>query len=439
MKFYNREIEKQELINIRNLSYESHSKLTVITGRRRVGKTSLILHALDDEPFLYFFVGRKSEADLCDEYVKEISLKLNIFVPTMDRFSDIFRFLMEQGVQKKFTLVIDEFQEFINVNESVYSDIQNFWDQYRIKSHINFLVSGSIYSLMVKIFQDKKEPLFGRADSMIKVKPFNIDVLKEILNDYKPGYENDELLALYTFTGGIPKYVELLVDNTQLTIPGMIRFLCKDSSPFLDEGRHLLIQEFGKKYGTYFSILSAIGRGMNTQSEIEAHLGEKSLGGQLFKLEDVYEVITKTRPIFSKEGSHTVRYEINDNFLRFWFRYIESNQSLLEIGNNEGLMKIIENDYATYSGKTLELYFKQKLAESQIFRNIGSLWEPKGDQNEIDIVAVSLFEKKVLIVEVKRQRKNFKPQAFEEKVLILKKKELNRYDIETVCWDLTDM
>ena len=274
---------------------------------------------------------------------------------------------------------------------------------------------------------------------MIKVKPFNIDVLKEILNDYKPGYENDELLALYTFTGGIPKYVELLVDNTQLTIPGMIRFLCKDSSPFLDEGRHLLIQEFGKKYGTYFSILSAIGRGMNTQSEIEAHLGEKSLGGQLFKLEDVYEVITKTRPIFSKEGSHTVRYEINDNFLRFWFRYIESNQSLLEIGNNEGLMKIIENDYATYSGKTLELYFKQKLAESQIFRNIGSLWEPKGDQNEIDIVAVSLFEKKVLIVEVKRQRKNFKPQAFEEKVLILKKKELNRYDIETVCWDLTDM
>ncbi len=439
MKFYNREIEKQELINIRNLSYESHSKLTVITGRRRVGKTSLILHALDDEPFLYFFVGRKSEADLCDEYVKEISLKLNIFVPTMDRFSDIFRFLMEQGVQKKFTLVIDEFQEFINVNESVYRDIQNFWDQYRIKSHINFLVSGSIYSLMVKIFQDKKEPLFGRADSMIKVKPFNIDVLKEILNDYKPGYENDELLALYTFTGGIPKYVELLVDNTQLTIPGMIRFLCKDSSPFLDEGRHLLIQEFGKKYGTYFSILSAIGRGMNTQSEIEAHLGEKSLGGQLFKLEDVYEVITKTRPIFSKEGSHTVRYEINDNFLRFWFRYIESNQSLLEIGNNEGLMKIIENDYATYSGKTLELYFKQKLAESQIFRNIGSLWEPKGDQNEIDIVAVSLFEKKVLIVEVKRQRKNFKPQAFEEKVLILKKKELNRYDIETVCWDLTDM
>ena len=439
MKFYNREIEKQELINIRNLSYESHSKLTVITGRRRVGKTSLILHALDDEPFLYFFVGRKSEADLCDEYVKEISLKLNIFVPTMDRFSDIFRFLMEQGVQKKFTLVIDEFQEFINVNESVYRDIQNFWDQYRIKSHINFLVSGSIYSLMVKIFQDKKEPLFGRADSMIKVKPFNIDVLKEILNDYKPGYENDELLALYTFTGGIPKYVELLVDNTQLTIPGMIRFLCKDSSPFLDEGRHLLIQEFGKKYGTYFSILSAIGRGMNTQSEIEAHLGEKSLGGQLFKLEDVYEVITKTRPIFSKEGSHTVRYEINDNFLRFWFRYIESNQSLLEIGNNEGLMKIIENDYATYSGKTLELYFKQKLAESRIFRNIGSLWEPKGDQNEIDIVAVSLFEKKVLIVEVKRQRKNFKPQAFEEKVLILKKKELNRYDIETVCWDLTDM
>lgn len=439
MKFYNREIEKEELLNMRKQSYENHSKLTVLTGRRRVGKTSLILHALDDEPFLYFFVGRKSEADLCDEYVKEISSKLDIFVPPMERFSDVFRFLMEQGTQKKFTLIIDEFQEFLNVNESVYSDIQNFWDQYRIKGHVNFVVSGSIYSLMVKIFQDKKEPLFGRADAMMKIKPFKIDVLKEILNDYKAGYDNDELLALYTFTGGIPKYVELLVDNTQLSIAGMIRFLCKDSSPFLDEGRHLLIQEFGKKYGTYFSILSAISRGMNTQAEIEAHLGEKSLGGQLFKLENVYEVITKTRPIFSKEGSHTVRYEINDNFLRFWFRYVETNRTLLEIGNNEGLMKIVENDYTTYSGKTLELYFKQKMAESQMFRNIGSWWEPKGDQYEIDIVAVSLFEKKVLIAEVKRQRKNFKPQAFEEKVRLLKNKELHRYDVETVCLDISDM
>lgn len=193
-------------------------KLTVLTGRRRVGKTSLIFKALDDQPFIYLFVGRKNEADLCNGYIREIAQKLDLFVPRMDFFVDVFRFLMEQGRLRKFSLVIDEFQEFINVNPSVYSDIQNYWDQYRTKNNINFVVSGSIYSLMVKLFQDKNEPLFGRADATMKIRPFTTAVLKEIMYDYKPGYTNDELLALYTFTGGVPKYVELLVDNQALTI-----------------------------------------------------------------------------------------------------------------------------------------------------------------------------------------------------------------------------
>ena len=118
---------------------------------------------------------------------------------------------------------------------------------------------------MIKIFQDKKEPLFGRADAMMKLAPFTTSVLKEIMNDYKPDYTNDELLALYTYTGGVPKYVELLVDNKALTIHKMIKYICQSDSPFIDEGRNLLIQEFGKKYGNYFSILDAISSGMNRE------------------------------------------------------------------------------------------------------------------------------------------------------------------------------
>lgn len=439
MKFYNRIDEITLLQRTKEQAYNEHSKFTVLTGRRRVGKTSLILRALENETVIYLFVSRKNEADLCSGYTKEIEKQLGIFVPAMDKFSDIFRFLLEQGTKTKFSLVIDEFQEFININESIYSDIQNYWDRYRTKTYINFVVSGSIYSLMTKIFQDKREPLFGRADAMLKITPFTTAVLKEILQDYHPGYTNDELLALYTFTGGIPKYIELLVDNKVLTIPKMIRYICQRESPFIDEGRNLLIQEFGKKYGSYFSILDAISSGKNTQAEIEAFMGEKSIGGQLHKLETVYEVIKKQRPIFAKEGTQTVRYEVTDNFLRFWFRYIERNRSLIEIGNFEGLSKIMLDDYPTYSGKTLELYFKQKMQESFAYRAIGSWWEPKGNQNEIDIVGVYLDDKNAVAVEVKRQKKNFKPQLFEEKIKILKTKELNKHTLESFCWDLADM
>lgn len=439
MKFYNRTAEIAELLRIKEMAYSDHSKLTVLTGRRRIGKTSLILNALKEETIVYLFVSRKSEADLCKSFCGEIEKQLKMFVPRMDSFVEVFRFLLEQGKNRKFTLVIDEFQEFININESIYSDIQNYWDQSRTSTRVNFIVSGSIYSLMTKIFQDRKEPLFGRADAMIKLTPFTTSVLKEIMKDYKPDYTNDELLALYTYTGGVPKYVELLVDNKALTIPKMIKYLCQSDSPFIDEGRNLLIQEFGKKYGNYFSILDAVSSGLNTQSQIEAFMGEKSIGGQLSKLETVYEVIKKQRPIFAKEGSQTVRYEVSDNFLRFWFRYIERNRSLIELANYEGLSKLISNDYPTYSGKTLELYFKQKLQESFDYRAIGSWWEPKGDQNEIDIVAITLDNKKALVAEVKRQRKNFKPQLLESKIEVLSNKILSKYEIDSICLDIEDM
>ncbi|MCH4896231.1 ATP-binding protein [Marinilabiliaceae bacterium JC040] len=439
MKFYDRTEEIRNLQKIKESAYTEHSKLTVLTGRRRIGKTSLIFKALEDETIIYLFVSRKNESDLCTNFCTEIENKLSVFVPKMTSFIEVFRFLLEQGKTKKFSLVIDEFQEFININNSIYSEIQNYWDQYRLQTKINFVVSGSIYPLMSKIFKDRKEPLFGRADSSMKLNPFTTSVLKEILSDYKPNYSNDNLLALYTYTGGIPKYVELLVDNNALDVSSMINYICQSDSPFIDEGRNLLIQEFGKNYGNYFSILNAISSGLNTQSQIAAFMGEKSIGGQLSKLETVYDLIKRSRPIFAKKGSQTVRYEISDNFLRFWFRYVERNRTLIEIQNFKGLSNLIEKDYPTYSGMALELYFKQQLQESFEYRNIGSWWEPKGDQNEIDIVAINMDNKRAFVAEIKRQKKNFKPQLFENKLKVIKKKILNKYIIDSKCLDISDM
>ena len=379
MKFYNRENELAELQRIQELSFEENSRLTVVTGRRRIGKTSLIMRAFEKTPTIYLFVGRKNEASLCREFITLVSQALDIYVPEeISTFKSLFRYIMEVATRQSFNLVIDEFQEFYNINKSIYSDIQDIWDQYRQKTHMNFVVSGSIYSLMEKIFHNEKEPLFGRADNIIKLSAFSLNVLKKIMKDYHPQYTNDDLLALYSFSGGVPKYVELFCDNRVLTVDGMIDFMVRDNSPFTDEGKNLLIEEFGKNYGTYFSILSAISGGYNTQTEIEALLGEKSLGGYLKRLIEDYNIVVRQRPVFSKEGSQTVRYEICDNFIHFWFNYFDRNRSLIEIKNFVGLRKLIKADYPTYSGKILEQYFKQKYAESYEFRLIGSWWEPKG-------------------------------------------------------------
>lgn len=315
MKFFDRTEQLAQLREMKNRSYDNHSMLTVVTGRRRIGKTTLIDKSMSGEEYLYFFVGKKNEAVLCAEFTGEIRTKLGLFVPDgITSFKDIFTILMQAGEHRKFTLVIDEFQNFSEVNPSIFSDIQNYWDQFRLKTNVNLIVSGSIYSLMTKLFRDKKEPLYGRDDHTIKLHPFAPSVLKEVMHEYASGYTNDDLLALYAYTGGVPKYIELFVDAEALTKDGMIRYICKPDSPFIEEGRKLLIQEFGRKYGTYFSILEAISEGYNTQAEIATYLGSKSIGGQLSKLEETYNLIGKKRPMWAGSKSQTVRYEISDFF-----------------------------------------------------------------------------------------------------------------------------
>lgn len=450
MKFFDRTEQLAQLREMKNRSYDNHSMLTVVTGRRRIGKTTLIDKSMSGEEYLYFFVGKKNEAVLCAEFTGEIRTKLGLFVPDgITSFKDIFAILMQVGEHRKFTLVIDEFQNFSEVNPSIFSDIQNYWDQFRLKTNVNLIVSGSIYSLMTKLFKDKKEPLYGRDDHTIKLDPFAPSVLKEVMNEYVPGYTNDDLLALYAYTGGVPKYIELFVDAEALTKDGMIRYICKPDSPFIEEGRKLLIQEFGRKYGTYFSILEAISEGYNTQAEIATYLGSKSIGGQLSKLEETYNLIGKKRPMWAGSKSQTVRYGISDVFLRFWFRYIEKNQMMIEIGQYPLLAKVMSDDYTTYTGDTLERYFKAKMMEEMNYRAIGSWWDPKGytdskgnhQQCEIDIVAVSSDDKNAEIIEVKRNPEKFDKETMEEKVrfFIQKEKRIRRYKRTVRCLSLEDM
>lgn len=442
MKFYNREKELETLNKVRELSFNKHSMFTVLTGRRRIGKTLLMKKSCDGTPTVYLFVSRSNEAALCRSYVDEIRSALNVFIPDgISTFADTFQFLMDIGTRMKFNLVIDEFQEFFFINPEVYSKMQNIWDEYRLKSNVNLVVSGSVYTLITKIFKDEKEPLFGRADRILKLMPFTTSVLKEILTDHAGHCSNEELLALYTFTGGVPKYVEMIIDNGDYSVPGMINFMITQDSPFLTEGTNLLIQEFGKQYGNYFSILTFIANGKTTIPEMASLMGNISLTGQVKRLEEDYEIIRKKRPIFAKDTTKNVRYEISDMFLRFWFRYFTKYQKLIELQNYKVLSEIIINDFSTYSGETLEMYFRQKMIESQEFIDIGSWWAGKSNsnQNEIDIIGIYADNKRAFIAEVKRQRKNFKPELLQQKIEFIRTKILSKYEIESKCLTIEDM
>jgi len=434
MKFYNREEELKKLHQIEKLS-ENSSKMSIIVGRRRIGKTSLIKQAYEQK--VYLFVSKKSEALLCEEFISIVEKELDVKVlGEYYSFARLFEYLLELAKERHFTLVIDEFQEFLSINKTIYSDMQNLWDSYKDVTKLNLVLSGSIYSLMKKIFEDKKEPLFNRADLKIHLKPFSITTLQEILQDNYPKYTNEDLLSFYTITGGVAKYVELFVTFEAFTLQKQLDLIYEENSLFLEEGKNILVEEFGKEYTTYFSILSLIASGKTARAEMESIL-QKDVGGYLERLEREYSVIKRVKPIFAKEGSRVLKYEIVDNFFSFWFRFIYKYKSTIEIENYEYVKNIAKRDFSTYSGKFLEKWFKEKLKLTHQYSQIGNYWE-RGNKNEIDIVAVNEIEKTMLIAEVKINPKKISIQQLQKKAKKLIDKHQD-YEVDFRGFSLKDL
>ena len=396
-----------------------NAQFIVITGRRRIGKTTLIKRAFTDIPFLYFFVGKKSEALLCEELSEIVRHTLNEDIGDFSSFKRLFAVIMGLSKRINFTLVLDEFQNFKYANESIFSDMQDVWDDNKSESKINLVVCGSIYSKMKKIFEDKDEPLYGRATARFKIKPFSISTLQNIIRDYNPTYSPDDLLALYSLTGGVAKYVELVMEHNALKKDEMIEDVVSMGSYFIDEGREMLSDEFGKDYGKYFSVLSALANGYTTRGEMTNYVGFDT-GGYLDKLENDYGIIAKKRPYMMGEQGKNVRFEISDNFLTFWFRFIYKYWSAVEIGNMNYIYAKINNDYDTFSGIMLERYFRQKYSESGKYTIVTNYWESvrksnQGEDNEIDVIAVDAENKQLIIGEIKRNKNKISIPELEKK------------------------
>ena len=312
MKFYNRDDELAILKRADSLK-NSQAIMTVVIGARRVGKTALVLHPFSKEPVLYFFVSRKDEALLCEEFVQEVQNRLDVEIfGKVEKFEDLFAYLLKLSQKTPFTLIIDEFQDFYRVNESIFSMMQKLWDRNRAESKMHLITCGSIYSLMKKIYEDSKEPLFGRADFKIELKPFKVSVIKEILKDYK-SYNFKNLLDIYTITGGVAKYIELFALYQSFSLNKAIDEIFNPYSLFLEEGKNRLIEEFGKDYTTYFSILALLASSKTSKREIESILN-KNVSGYLHRLESDYSIIKSIKPITAKPNSKVQKYEIIDNF-----------------------------------------------------------------------------------------------------------------------------
>lgn len=415
MEFFGREKEIDALRRIREGSHE-WAKFTVITGRRRIGKTELVKQALNDgtDAFVYLLITRQSEGTLCETLQPEVESQLGEQILGQAKsFAEIFRSILTAAVARPVTLVIDEFQEFDRVNPAIFGEVQKIWDEFHRRAKVNLVVCGSVNRLMRKIFFNKAEPLYGRNTGHLKVAPFPVSLLKEIFKAKKPSFSNEDLLALWTITGGVARYVQLLLDDKAYTKRAMVKSVLSMASPFLDEGRVLLAEEFGGEYATFFSILSEIASGKTTFGELSVSVGH-DVGTYLARLDGDYGIIRRQIPIFGRENSRNSAYRIDDCFLRFWFRFIFKYGGWLELGRVDDLEQLVLRDFDAFSGYSLERYFFWKFAGDGAYTKMGGWWDRKGE-NEIDLVCEDEVAGRIDFFEVKKNKGRYNADLLESK------------------------
>lgn len=436
MRFYDR--TEELAILKKNWEHSSErSMMTTLIGRRRTGKTSLLLKSVEGTRYLYLYVSKDNEQMLCKKFQEQAlaSLGLQIYGQALS-FADLFTELMRFGIEHHYTLIIDEFQNFLSINKAIPSVIQDIWDRYKDTTRVNLILCGSIYSMMKKIFENGDEPLYGRRDSNMRLLPFSVATLKQILKDHNHDYTPDDLLCLYMLTGGVAKYVALLMDAKATTKTKMLKYALSADSPFLTEGTELMVSEFGRDYGTYFSILQLIAKGMTTQSEIDSVIG-KNTGAYLGNLCEDYTFISRNLPVLSKIGSRNIKWQIDDPFLRFWFRFIYPYQGLIESNQLTLLHQHVSDSYTLFTGKTLERYFHDLYMQTGCYTRIGNWWNRRGE-SELDMVAINEFDKRAVIAEIKRNSKKLDLAELQRKVSDLPS-DFFPYQIELKLLSLEDM
>ncbi len=411
MKFYNR---KKEIDFFEKLKQSQGKKLIVLYGRRRIGKTALMKKVFESEDdFLYFFVEVIREETLMKELSESFSKA--IYIRWYDLFTDLF-------ASRKY-VVLDEFQNFTQVNPQIFSALQHAWDD--TESDCKLIVLGSYVGMMKKLFTDSKLPLFGRNDNIIKLGEFPINDSIEMLKSF--GYNTEESFEIYFLIGGVPKYL-LAFERYKPLKEKIYDLFIDDFAPFKEEAVNILIQEFGSKHKSYFSILKALSNKNLSINELADYTGivSNSLSKFLSELEEEYEIVRKSSSILSAAKRNS-RYIIDDELYRFYFNIVDRYFSEFEFDKSTTYEKkydLFPNHYGGCFEEFCRDYILQNpkilpFVPEKIGKNWGRIPGIKNRSYDIDLIAYD--ENNIVFIECKWTGKK---TGIEEYALL---KERSRY------------
>jgi len=348
---------ERELASLTQLYNSDKFEFVVLYGRRRVGKTALINHFIDGKKAIYFMgVESNAKQNLENfsksiiEYASGIEAETS-FASFQAALETVFRL----SENERIILAIDEYPYVARASKSLASTLQLLIDKYKDRSKLMLILCGSSMSYMEDHVLAYKAPLYGRRTAQIKLQPFDFEETCR----YFGNFSTEEKALAYGIVGGTPQY--LLQMNDRLSIEENVKnTYLNPTSSLYEEPTNLLKQEV-REPAIYTAIITAIATGASRMSEISTKVGEgTNVCSTYLKNLVALGIVQKETPYGEKASKKSI-YSIDDNMIRFWYRFVPENASMIARGAADLVYKRIEPHLSEYMGKVFEEICKQYL------------------------------------------------------------------------------
>jgi uncharacterized protein len=385
-------IGREKELEILEERYRSpKAEFFVLYGRRRVGKTELLKQFSQGKLVIFYTAGQTEAQDNLNQLTERCQaffqdrMSQGIVFKTIE---NLLEYLLEKRQDEKLVVILDEFQYLVNADQSIPSLLQRFWDHKGQHANLMLVLCGSSISLMVDYALAEKSPLYGRRTGQLQLKPFDY----RTAGKFFPAWSHQDKLLTYGALGGIPAYLNQF-DPSLSFQENLIRYVLRKDT-FLGEEAEFLLKTELRDIKSYTSILKAIAAGNTTLKDLTSKVSHTatSISSYLSNLQMLHLVnrevsLAERAPEKSKKG----RYTIQDNFLNFWFRFVEPNMTLVEFGQEKALyQEKIQPALSQYMGRVFEDICQQYVllygqeAGLPIARRIGKVWSRDYD---LDVVA----------------------------------------------------
>ncbi len=374
----------KELLLLNRLYESDESQFIPVYGRRRVGKSELILHFIQDKPAVYYLGKQAPEAFQIREFLEISASVLDnrlLAQVRVDSWKEALTLVVEEFKKhsKKLVLVLDEFQWIVETSTGLPSVIQELWDRHwKDNNCVQLILCGSYLGFMEREVLGSKSPLFGRRTANILLKPFSFREAGE----FHPGWSYEDRAKAWFICGGIPYYLKFFKEDR--SIDQNIRDNFLDEYAALFREADFLLREELRDLEKYSGVLMAVAESPLTVKEI-AHktgIGERSVPYYLDTLKTLH-LIASYAPLETKgEKKRGMRFRLTDNFLRFWFRFVYPHLSLVaSLSEERAFANLIAPQLESWFGSGFELLCREALpvlyAEEGVLSSfqIGEYWD----------------------------------------------------------------